>query len=31
MVGRVAAIEQALGIYDLTQFTPDVSAYEPAQ
>ena len=29
MVGRVAAIEQALGIYDLTQFTPDVTAYEP--
>jgi hypothetical protein len=22
MVGRVAAIEQALGIYDLAQFTP---------
>jgi hemerythrin-like domain-containing protein len=31
MVGRVAAIEQALGIYDLTQFTPDVTAYEPPQ
>jgi len=31
MVGRVAAIEQALGIYDLAQFTPDVTAYEPAQ
>jgi hemerythrin-like domain-containing protein len=31
MVGRVAAIEQALGIYDLNQFTPDVTAYEPPQ
>lgn len=31
MVGRVAAIEQALGIYDLTQFTPDVTAYQPPQ
>ena len=31
MVARVAGIEQALGIYDLSQFTPDVTAYEPAQ
>jgi hemerythrin-like domain-containing protein len=29
MVGRVAAIEQALGLYDLARFTPDVTAYEP--
>ncbi|MGP0023152.1 MAG: hemerythrin domain-containing protein [Streptosporangiaceae bacterium] len=29
MVGRVAAIEQALGVYDLARFTPDVTAYEP--
>jgi hemerythrin-like domain-containing protein len=27
MVSRVAAIEQALGIYDLASFTPDVSQY----
>jgi hemerythrin-like domain-containing protein len=31
MVGRVAGIEQALGIYDLTRFTPDVTAYQPPQ
>jgi hypothetical protein len=31
MVGRVAGIEQALAIYDLTQFTPDVTAYQPLQ
>ena len=31
MVGRVVGIEQALGIYDLTQFTPDVTAYQPPQ
>lgn len=31
MVGRVAGFEQALGIYDLTQFTPDVTAYQPPQ
>ena len=29
MVGRVAGIEQQLGIYDLTQFTPQVSQYLP--
>jgi len=29
MVGRVAGIEQHLGIYDLTQFTPQVSQYLP--
>jgi hemerythrin-like domain-containing protein len=29
MVGRVAGIEQHLGIYDLTQFTPRVSQYLP--
>jgi hemerythrin-like domain-containing protein len=27
MTDRVAVIEQSLGIYDLTQFTPDVTAY----
>jgi hypothetical protein len=26
MVGRVAVIEQALGIYDLAQFTPPNTA-----
>ena len=31
MVGRVAAVEQALGIYDLARFTPDVTAYQPPQ
>ena len=31
MVARVASIEQKLGIYDLTQFTPHVSQYtQPA-
>jgi len=29
MVARVAGIEQNLGIYDLTQFTPEVSQYTP--
>ena len=29
MVARVAGIEQALGIYDLSQFTPQVSQYSP--
>jgi len=29
MVARVAGIEQNLGIYDLTQFTPAVSQYTP--
>jgi hemerythrin-like domain-containing protein len=29
MVARVAGIEQALGIYDLSQFTPEVSRYAP--
>jgi hemerythrin-like domain-containing protein len=29
MVGRVAGIEQHLGIYDLAQFTPQVSQYLP--
>ncbi len=29
MVGRVAGIEQHLGSYDLTQFTPQVSQYLP--
>jgi hemerythrin-like domain-containing protein len=29
MVGRVAGVEQQLGIYDLTQFTPQVSQYLP--
>ncbi len=29
MVGRVASIEQNLGIYNLTQFTPQVSQYNP--
>ena len=28
---QVKSIAQALGIYDLTQFTPDVTAYEPPQ
>ena len=27
MVGRITAIEQALGIYDLNQFTPQVTPY----
>lgn len=27
MTDRVASIEQSLGIYDLTQFTPEVTAY----
>jgi hemerythrin-like domain-containing protein len=29
MVGRVTSIEQHLGIYDLTQFTPQVTQYAP--
>jgi len=29
MVARVASIEQNLGIYDLGQFTPQVSAFAP--
>jgi hemerythrin-like domain-containing protein len=29
MVGRVASVEQNLGIYDLTQFTPQVTQYTP--
>ncbi len=29
MVARVAGIEQALGSYDLSQFTPEVSGYAP--
>ena len=29
MVARIAAIEQALGIYDLNQFTPSVTPYLP--
>ena len=29
MVGRVASIEQNLGIYDLAQFTPQVTQYTP--
>lgn len=29
MVNRVAEIEQELGIYDLNQFTPVVTSYEP--
>ena len=29
MVTRVAGIEQNLGIYDLDQFTPQVTRYEP--
>jgi len=29
MVARVASIEQNLGIYDLAQFTPQVSQYTP--
>jgi hemerythrin-like domain-containing protein len=29
MVARVAGIEQSLGIYDLTQFTPELSQYTP--
>jgi len=29
MVGRVTSIEQNLGIYDLTQFTPQVTQYTP--
>jgi hypothetical protein len=28
MTGRVASIEQSLGIYDLAQFTPQVTAYQ---
>ena len=28
MVGRVTAIERALGIYDLDRFTPDVTPYQ---
>jgi hemerythrin-like domain-containing protein len=31
MVARVAGIEQALGIYDLNQFTPQVSQYLPEE
>jgi hemerythrin-like domain-containing protein len=31
MVDRVAGIEQELGIYDLAQFTPVVSPYEPGE
>jgi hemerythrin-like domain-containing protein len=31
MVNRVAGIEQELGIYDLTQFTPVVTSYEPSE
>jgi hypothetical protein len=30
MVGRVTSIEQNLGIYDLTQFTPQVTQYTPS-
>jgi hemerythrin-like domain-containing protein len=30
MVARIAAIEQALGSYDLSQFTPSVTPYLPA-
>jgi len=30
MVARVAGIEQALGIHDLSQFTPEVSGYAPS-
>jgi hemerythrin-like domain-containing protein len=30
MVARVAGIEQDLGIYDLSQFTPQVTQYAPA-
>ena len=30
MVGRIAAIEQALGVYDLNQFTPQVTPYLPS-
>jgi hypothetical protein len=29
MVGRVTSIEQNLGIYDLAQFTPQVTQYTP--
>jgi hemerythrin-like domain-containing protein len=29
MVGRVASIEHNLGIYDLAQFTPQVTQYTP--
>jgi hemerythrin-like domain-containing protein len=29
MVARIAAIEQALGVYDLAQFTPSVTPYLP--
>jgi hypothetical protein len=28
MVGRITAIERALGIYDLNQFTPDITLYQ---
>ena len=28
MTSRVATIEQSLGIHDLTQFTPQVTAYQ---
>ncbi len=31
MTGRVAGIEQNLGIYDLTQFTPQVTQYLPKE
>jgi hemerythrin-like domain-containing protein len=30
MVARITAIEQALGIYDLSQFTPSVTPYLPS-
>jgi hemerythrin-like domain-containing protein len=29
MVARIAAVEQALGVYDLSQFTPSVTPYLP--
>jgi hemerythrin-like domain-containing protein len=28
MVGRITAIEQSLGLYDLNQFTPQITAYQ---
>ena len=30
MVGRITAIERALGIYDLNQFTPQITPYLPS-
>jgi hypothetical protein len=30
MVGRVTGIEEELGIYDLNQFTPEVTPYLPS-